>query len=408
MQDVTLDSLDTFHCPRCGTGLSSPFPEAFSRVACPYCDSEITVPGKFGPFLLYHLQSESVTSSVFDAFDPKLGRNVTLKILNYVLSKNPELVESFKREALAAASLNSIYVLKVYEFGIHNKQPFMVMEHIEGKFLHEVMQHETLSETQIVDFVQGIVFGLKDMHEQGIMHGDVMPRNILIHTDQTPRICDFGLARFSGEQTQQQWETWSSPYYMPPERILGEAEDYRGDFYSLGTTLFSMLTGQLPFFDMDEERVLKQKVEEEAPDPREIKADISEGVAELTNLLLQGQPENRPADYEELNARLQALKSGMPRRKREMAKIATAPVYQRAKPNRTKESIGWFILLVLTGIVLAMLISIPEKKRLSAVPESTPIPTLQPTVTPTPPPSPTARTEGKRARKALRAARCKR
>ncbi len=160
-------------------------------MTCPHCGNEITVPGKFGPFLLYHLQSESVTSSVFDAFDPKLGRNVTLKILNYVLSKNPELVEAFKREALAAASLNSVYVLKVYEFGIHNRQPFMVMEHIEGNFLHEVMQNETLTESQIVDFVQGIVFGLKDMHEQGIMHGDVMPRNILLQRRPENRPSDY-------------------------------------------------------------------------------------------------------------------------------------------------------------------------------------------------------------------------
>lgn len=390
MQDVTLDTLESFTCPLCRAGFTSPFPEAFSRTTCPHCGKDITVPGKFGPFLLYHVQSESVTSSMFDAFDPKLDRNVTLKILNYVLSKNQELVESFKREALAAASLNSIYVLKVYEFGIHNRQPFMVMEHIEGKFLHEVMQNETLTEARILDFVQGIVYGLKDMHEQGITHGDVMPRNILIHTDHTPRICDFGLARFNGEPTRQQpqRDTWSSPYYMPPERILGETEDFRGDFYSLGTTLFSMLTGQLPFFDLDEEQVLKRKTEEEAPDPREIKPDISEGLAELTNRLLQCRPENRPSDYEEMNGLLHEIRSRMPRRQREIPQTDTVPVYH-AKPNRTKESVGWFVLLVLTGIVLAMLISIPEKRRQKAVPASTPEPA--PTATPAPPtPTPTA------------------
>ncbi|MGA0369656.1 MAG: hypothetical protein ACO3N7_09425, partial [Kiritimatiellia bacterium] len=140
MQDVTLDLLESLNCPHCGAAFPNPLPEAFLRIQCETCGEKSTVPGKFGKFLLYQTQGESITSTVFDAFDPKLGRNVTLKILNYVLSKNPELVEAFKHEALAAAALNSTYVLKVYEFGIHNRQPFMVMEHIEGKFLNQVLQ----------------------------------------------------------------------------------------------------------------------------------------------------------------------------------------------------------------------------------------------------------------------------
>ncbi|MGA0334543.1 MAG: protein kinase domain-containing protein, partial [Kiritimatiellia bacterium] len=84
---------------------------------------------------------------------------------------------------------------------------------------------------------------------------------------------DFGLARFNSESGSDgpgnPWESWSSPYYMPPERIEGKEEDFRGDFYSLGTCLFSMLTGELPFFDLDESKVLEMKLTAEPPDPRE-------------------------------------------------------------------------------------------------------------------------------------------
>lgn len=398
MNDVTLDLLETLNCPHCGTRFADPLPEAFTPIVCPQCGNNSLVPGKFGAFLLYERIGESVTSVVYDAFDPKLGRNVTLKILNYVLSKNPELVEAFKHEALAAAALNSTYVLKVYEFGIHNRQPFMVMEHIEGQFLHDVIKSEQLSERRILDITDGIIQGLQDMHDCGIMHGDVMPRNILIHTDGTPRISDFGLARFSGtsgeNSPRQQWENWSSPYYMPPERIIGEPEDHRGDFYSLGTTLYNMLTGELPFFDMNESVVLSRKVEENPPDPRNVNPDISEGLAGLALRLLQKNPADRPADYDDLHEQLEYLKDSTPRPERRIPDPEPLPDYQQNPSRKKKEPFAWFVFLVLLGILGAMLVSLPQRRKNTGTeepvpePASTPLP-LPATPVPTPSPSPT-------------------
>ncbi|MDF3128298.1 serine/threonine-protein kinase [Kiritimatiellaeota bacterium B1221] len=395
MHDVTLDYLESLNCPHCGIAFGDSLAEAFSPVTCAQCGKESRIPGKFGQFLLYERQGESVTSVVFDAFDPKLGRNVTLKILNYVLSKNPELVEAFKHEALAAAALNSTYVLRVYEFGIHNRQPFMVMEHIEGEFLHEVMQKTKMNEFRILEIMDGIVQGLQDMHDCGIMHGDVMPRNILIHTDGTPRISDFGLARFSGQNSSDnprtQWESWSSPYYMPPERILGLEEDHRGDFYSLGTTLFNMLTGELPFFDLDESVVLDQKINRDPPDPRHLNSEISDGMAELTGMLLQRDPQDRPDNYVDLREILAEIKASMPRPDRAIPEAEEPPDYQQAAPRKKKEPFIWFIFVVLLGILGAMIVSIPNKIKEGNPPvsEAAPVPTPLP-VPPTPQPTATA------------------
>jgi len=412
MQDVTLDLLDSLNCPHCGALFPSPLPEAFTRIQCETCGKDSTVPGKYGQFLLYETRSESVTSVVFDAFDPKLGRNVTLKILNYVLSKNPELVNAFKHEALAAAALNSTYVLKVYEFGIHNRQPFMVLEHIEGEFLNEVLQKQKLTEFRILEIIDGIVQGLQDMHQQGIMHGDVMPRNILIHTDGTPRISDFGLARFNASSEESDsdnhWESWSSPYFMPPERIAGTQEDYRGDFYSLGTTLFNMLTGELPFFDLDESKVLEQKVTLDPPDPRKIDSGITDGMAELTGLLMQRNPEDRPVDYADLRGLLSELKSQTPRPERTIPQPEEPPSYQNESIPKKREPIAWFVFIVLVSILIAMVISIPHRNKMetpahptpTATPEilsptplplPTPLPTLPPAPSPTPSPRPQLR-----------------
>jgi serine/threonine-protein kinase len=125
---------------------------------------------------------DGVISSTFEAQDPKLDRSVSLKILNYVLSKNAELAEAFKREALAAAALNSPHVLKVYEFGVHNGQPYMVMENTEGRYLNALMQERRLSDHRILHITEGIVQGLMDTDEQGIVHGDVM-RRVRLHGD---------------------------------------------------------------------------------------------------------------------------------------------------------------------------------------------------------------------------------
>lgn len=401
MQDVTLDPLPEFNCPLCGMSLDASDEDSFYRYQCPQCGFTGTVPGKFGQFHLLEKQGESITSVLFDAFDPKLGRHVSLKILNVILSKNSALVESFKKEALAAASLNSLYVLKVYEFGVHNRQPYMVMERIEGRFLNEILEDGPLPQREAIDLVAGIVQGLHDMHHQGIVHGDVMPRNILVHTDGTPRISDFGLARFDGEQGQH-LQSWSSPYYMPPERIRNQPEDFRGDFYSLGTTLFYMLTGQLPFFDLEEEVVLERKLAEPAPDPRGMGADIHEAVAQLVGLLLHRSPEDRPASFDELKEAIEDVSEFLPRRERRTSPQRTPELPQKPRKKNRREPMIWFVFLTLAGILATMLLAVftggepepapeptPEPTPVSAMPTPAPSPTPAPTPTPTPTPLPT-------------------
>lgn len=384
----------------------------FEQVECPKCERICRVPGYFGGYELYEKLSESITSSLFKGFDPRLGRNVSLKILNYVLSRNSELVEAFKREALAAAALNSSNVLKVYEFGIHNHQPFMVLEHIEGRTLHDLIQEGSLTQEQNLEIVEGIVQGLEDTHEQGIVHGDVMPRNILIHTDGTARISDFGLARFSGDETEL-LDSWSSPYYMPPERIKGETEDHRGDFYSLGTTLYYMLTGRLPYFDLDDDEVLRQKLAGPPPNPREYKEDMVPELAELAMLLLELDPEERPDSFESLKNVLTAVREAMPVNRPDVDEIEAPPTPLYKTPNPVKEEpLLVIILFCLIGVLGALLLghfskqwrnedSAPAATATPAVtpeatptpsgptPTPTPVPTPAPTATPTPLPTPT-------------------
>ena len=312
MQNILFDPHDQMDCPYCGQKIPVSTVPPFKRIPCPHCRHAVHVPGWFGPYTLKDHLGDSVSSGLYLASDPVLGRDVTLKILMHVLSKSPELVEAFRREALAAAALNSANVLRVYEYGIHNHQPYMVMEHVQGEFLHVIAQRGHLSEPRVLEIAEGIIQGLADTHQCGIVHGEITPRNILLDSQGTPKLCDFGLAHFQHEKSAL-IDTWSSPYYMPPERILGRSEDHRSDFYSLGTTLFYLLTDHLPFFDLDDEVVRHRKKTEAPPDPREFRPDLTPEFAELIRMMLHRDIRKRPADYPELFTLLDQVREAMER-----------------------------------------------------------------------------------------------
>jgi serine/threonine protein kinase len=412
MQNVLLDPLTRMNCPHCGEAIDIVGIEPFKQMTCAHCGHHANVPGKFGNYTLHHHIGESVTSSLYSAADPLLGRNVTLKILNHVLSKNQDLVEAFKREALAAAALNSANVLRVYEFGVHNRQPFMVMEHMQGDFLHVIAQRGNLSEPRVIEIAEGIIQGLADTHQCGIVHGDITPRNILIDQFGTPKLCDFGLAHFQHEKSDL-IDTWSSPYYMPPERILGHSEDHRSDFYSLGTTLYYLLTDQLPFFDLNEEVVLKRKTTEPPPDPRLFRPDLTDEFAELVMMMLHRDINRRPANYPELFDLLDQVKTAVSlaeklRTRKPESTTGPLQVQDDAPPLPGK---GRFLvpgILLITALILILVLTRRQSQPPSPPPSPAPSPTPAeqraeptpaprptatprplPTPTPTPPPTPT-------------------
>jgi len=384
MQDVLVDPPDPLKCPQCGEVMKGLAPEPLTSVSCPFCHAQVQIPGVFGPYLLKERVQEGITSSLFEAQDPTLDRTVTLKILHRLFSTHTEMVENFKREALAAAALNSPNVLRVYEFGIHNRQPYMVMEQMRGEFLHTRMQRERMSERQIFELMEGLVQGLQDIHACGIVHGDLMPRNILLDPEGIPKLCDFGQARFQNQGAGAS-DNWSSPYYMPPERILGQPEDTRSDFYSLGTTVFYLLCDQLPFFDLEDEVVKRRKVGEAPADPRSLRKDLTPEFAELTMMLLSRNPDRRPADFDTLFHLMEQVRPAVFAREETRPAPPPRPV---SKPVLPRKQLPWGMLaLIFAGIALGGLIARRVQKR-ATPPPLPPLQTPLPTPTPVPPPLP--------------------
>ncbi len=185
---------------------------------------------------------------VYLAEDTKLKRKVALKFLPSHLCQDEDCRTRFKREAQAAAKLNHPNIVTIHEVSQYQGRPYFAMEHIEGRALGDIMKKNELSISEIVDLAIGICEGLNKAHQAGIVHRDIKPSNIVIDADGRPKLLDFGLAAIQGlEKLTVTGSTLGTIAYMSPEQVRGKGVNERSDLFSMGTVLYEMITGRLPF-----------------------------------------------------------------------------------------------------------------------------------------------------------------
>jgi serine/threonine protein kinase len=156
-------------------------------------------------------------------------------------------VESFLREARAAAALNHPNIVQIYSCGQEKGQPYIVMELVGGGRMDQLMEDgKKVDEVRLLQVALDVAEGLKAANGANLVHGDIKPANILFDQNGTAKVVDFGLAQFVNRQ-QEQGGIWGTPYYISPERARGGKADHRSDIYSLGATLYHALTGLPPF-----------------------------------------------------------------------------------------------------------------------------------------------------------------
>ena len=173
-----------------------PGDESFSVVICPTCQTKQTVPKKLGKFLLLSFLGQGGMGAVFLGYDPRLGRQVAIKVLGKVLD-NPEAVTNFLREARVAAQINSPHVVQIYQVNEEHRQPFIVMELISGGQLDDRMEDHPLEEMEALEICRQAAQGLYAAQEIGLFHGDIKPENILFDQHGIAKIADFGLRSVS-------------------------------------------------------------------------------------------------------------------------------------------------------------------------------------------------------------------
>lgn len=243
--------------------------------------------------------------TVFSAFDVNLQREVALKMMKREMAQDQEVLESFYREARAGASLNHTNIIHTYTFDEIDGQPYLVMELANnGSLDTRITTEGSVPELDVLDVGIKVASALSTALKHNLLHRDIKPGNILFNNDAPPepKLIDFGLARKAEteEDPMSESSVWGTPYYVAPEKIKREREDFLSDMYSLGGTLYHALTGHVPFEAPTVEDLVAAHVHTPLTPPNQVVLEISQATSDALVRAMAKEPAQRFQSYDEL------------------------------------------------------------------------------------------------------------
>ena len=285
-------------CPACNEQIDVTALEPFAKISCPACRESVRVRRKFDHFMIMRQIGEGGMSRVFEAEDETLGRRVALKILNRRYSGDLARMAQFQQEALTTARVTHPNVIKLFSVGFDQGHFFIAMELVSGGSLEQRIKREgQVQEKELLRIGRQVAEGLRAAHRMGLLHRDVKPANILFTDEGTAKVVDFGLALFI-QQQDQSGEIWATPFYVSPEKVIENKEDFRSDLFSLGASLYHALTGHPPHkvksASLHELRMVKcRRVSLE-----DTGMPFGERTVHAVDELLAFEPDERPQSYD--------------------------------------------------------------------------------------------------------------
>lgn len=233
-------------------------------------------------------------SEVYKAKCHKLNRLVAIKVLKSEFTSDATFVSKFKMEAQAAAGLSHPNIVNIYDVVDEGNIHFIVMELVEGITLKSyITKKGHLDVKEAIGIAIQVASGIEAAHEQHIIHRDIKPQNMLISMDGKVKVADFGIARAVSSQTMNAATVVGSVHYISPEQARGGYSDERSDLYSLGITMFEMVTGHVPFEGDNTVTVALAHLENPMPDPRTLNPDVSPSLARIILKCTEKRPERR-------------------------------------------------------------------------------------------------------------------
>jgi serine/threonine protein kinase len=248
-------------------------------------------------------------ATVYKAYQPRLERSVAVKVLDPAfITDDSDVLARFRREAKAIAALRHPNILTVFDYGEEEGLAYIVMEYVEGGTLKDRLQGEPFEPQRAVGLSIGVGRALAFGHDQGIIHRDVKPANILLPREDWPLLADFGLVKLQQARRAltQAGMILGTPDYTSPEQALGEAVDHRADIYALGVVLYEMITGRLPFEADKAFDVLLMHINEAPQKPREIVPNTPEIVEDIILKAMAKSPAERYPDMQDMVTNLEA------------------------------------------------------------------------------------------------------
>lgn len=256
-------------------------------------------------------------ATVFKAKQLSLDRLVAIKVLPRKFSSNAQFIERFYAEGRAAAQLNHPNIVQAFDVGKAGDYHYFVMEFVDGRTVFDdIVKHKRFSESEAIDIAIQTAEALLHAHERGLIHRDVKPKNIMINQDGVAKLADMGLARAISDKEAAEAEAgkaFGTPYYISPEQIRGEkAIGPPSDIYSLGATLYHMVTGNVPFDGKNPSAVMHKHLKSELVAPDHVNPKLSNGISEVIEMMMAKDPRKRYPNCKDLLVDLRAVRKGEP------------------------------------------------------------------------------------------------
>ena len=321
---------------------------------------------KLGPYELLAPIGAGGMGEVYRAKDPRLGREVAIKVLPASFSADADRLRRFEQEARAAGVLNHPNITAVYDIGTSAGEdaPYVVQELLEGETLRAVLAGGRLPQRKVIDYALQIVHGLAAAHEKGIVHRDLKPENVFVTNDGRVKILDFGLAKLT--HTEEKGQATNLPTapaatepgvvmgtlgYMSPEQVRGKPADGRSDIFSFGAILYEMLSGKRAFHGDSAADTMSAILKEDPPDLAVTNQNLSPGIERIVRHCLEKSPEQRFHSAHDVAFALEAL-SGLSAPSRPDLSKSMAGLTTRLPSRRTKAAAA---LLALASIAIGLL-----------------------------------------------------
>jgi serine/threonine-protein kinase len=298
---------------------------------------------------------------VYKARQLSLNRIVAVKVVHPKWAAKPEFLEALRREAHLAARLSHNNIVQAVDVGSAGPLHYFVMEYVEGTTIRQLLDSgKVFAEREAIEIVLQLAQALVHAHRRGLIHRDIKPANIILTPDGVAKLADLGMARETVDDTVSRKErglTIGTPFYIAPEQVRGIADiDGRADLYALGATLYHMVTGQPPFPYKDVEAVLAGHLREQLTPPDHIRTDLSNGLAEVVELLLAKDRRERYQKPEDLIIDLECLLNDEPprlaRQRIEASTLASLAEGEEEEENETpavRDAPSWPIVYALLG-----------------------------------------------------------